>query len=145
MSTEESYARTLTRFASAAIRTLYREKSRFHLRLRENIQDKARDLFEALDSLSSKKSQELEKNAVIKLQEFFFAAVTDSVKESQDDRFKCPVLTYIACFAYNKDDTFKLPSQVTSMLAQWEFLLRCTAIYHGHMSFKAKKSESVVR
>ena len=43
--------------------------------------------------------------AVLQLQKFFFAAVTDSVKESQDSRYKCPVISYIAYFAYNEDDT----------------------------------------
>lgn len=71
--------------------------------------------------------------AILRLQEFFFAAVTESVEESCDSRFKCPVLSFIACFAYNEDDTFKLAPRITTLLANWEFLLRCTALYNAHL------------
>ena len=81
--------------------------------------------------------------AVLQLQKFFFAAVTDSIEESQDNRYKCPVHSYIAYFAYNEDDTFKLAPQVTSLLAQWQFLLRCTALYSAHLSHKCGEAQSV--
>jgi hypothetical protein len=84
-----------------------------------------------------------EENAILKLQEFFFAAVTDSTQASQDNLFECPVQAYIACFAYNEDDTFKMASEITSMLAQWKYLLRCTALYHANLSFDAKRSTAV--
>jgi len=77
--------------------------------------------------------------AMERLQEFFFAAVTDSVEESQDNRFKCPVLAYIACFGYNNDNTFKLAPEVTSLLAGWKFLLRCTVLYHAKASTTASE------
>ena len=80
-----------------------------------------------------------------KLQTFFFAVITDSISESQDDRFKCPVEAYIACFAYNEDRTFKIASEITSMLAQWEFLIRCAVLFAGNLSAKDSRIESVAR
>jgi len=37
----------------------------------------------------------------------------------------------MACFGYREDDTFKTPPEVTTMLAHWKFLLRCTALYYA--------------
>jgi len=139
--TGEHYASTLTRFAAAAIRSASRGAGRLRLPLPESTKSKTNELIEALKVLprpkpssatdSETKATLEEKKAVLKLQEFFFSAVVDSVAESQKNRFKCPVLTYTACFAYNEDDTWKLAPQVTSMLAQWSFLLRATALSYA--------------
>lgn len=148
--TGESYARTLTKFAAAAIRSLSREENRFRLPLTDGVREKAADLLDCLLRLPSEskgkrkeplkawggtsghlRRQPDEEAAIHKLQDLFFSATTDSVKESQENRFKCPIMAYIACFAYNTDDTFKAAPQVTSLLAQWQFLLRCTALYHA--------------
>ena len=138
--TGERYARTLTRFAAAAIRSLHRSEGRFRLPLPETTRQKALDLFNALRSLPPPKKRfrhevpakptPEEEAAMLKLQHFFYSSVVDSLSESQQDRFKCPVLTYTACFAYNEDDTWKVAYQATSMLAQWSFLLRGNALYH---------------
>jgi len=143
-----------------------RGEGRFRLPLTEGIQRKAQELFEALAPLpaplprlsrSEKRAMggdspsrtpersPFEGQAVLKLQEFFFAAITDSISESQDDQFRCPVQAYVACFAYNGDDTFKLASGMTPMLAQWEFLIRCTVLFAGHQTAEDKSVESVVR
>jgi len=140
----EQYSQTLTRFVAAAIRTLERPEGQFRLPLTESVKVKATELREALRALPPRASQRKkratssngedtpeEKHAIVKLQQFFFTAVVDSVQESQENRFRCPFLTYTACFAYNADDTFKTAPQVTSMLAQWSFLLRGNALYHA--------------
>lgn len=144
--TAESYARLLTKFAAGAIRSIYRNEKRFRLPLTEGLREKANDLLKKLESLPSpgkrpaktpgdtRTLSSREKDAVISLQRFFFSAITESIDDRQANKFTCPVLTYIACFAYKKDDTFKLASQITSCLAQWSFLIRCTALYHGTMS-----------
>lgn len=150
--TAELYARTLTKFVAAAIRSLHRNEQRFRLPLTSSLEKKAGDLFERLESLPApgKKPQENsgesrglsaeEKNAMISLQDFFFSAVTESTDSREADKFTCPILTYIACFAYNDDDTFKVAPQITSMLAQWLFILRCTALYHGTASSTKERS-----
>jgi len=138
----ERYSRTLVRFVSAFLRSMHREMTRFRLPLPEAAVVKAEELYRALETLpatSSKSSRKgpvaeipgPEADAALKLQEFFFSSVVDSVPESRENKFKCPVLAYTACFAYNEDDTWKLAPQVTSMLAQWSFLLRGTSIYHA--------------
>jgi len=136
--TGELYARTLTRFAAAAIRSLNRSEDRFRLPLTNMMRSKASQLFEALKSLpgtlpAGDVLSPGENSAVLKLQEFFYTSVTDSLRESVEDKFKCPVMTYAACFAYNEDDTFKVAHQVTSMLAQWSFLLRANALYYAKL------------
>jgi hypothetical protein len=166
----DSYAQTLTRFVAASIRTFRWGGDIYRLPLPETFRKKVGAIFEALESIPPRKQGKKKRSskshdsepvtkltseppelapeleaAVRRVQEFFFAAVTDTVKESQDDQFKCPVLAYIACYSYNGDDTFKIASQVTSMLAQWQFILRCTALYHGHMSAEADKSTSVIQ
>lgn len=142
---------------------------RYCIPLQDSVKNKALDLYDALKGIPEryklekrpKRRRELLSNtthndqvhslspevmeAVLQLQMFFFAAVTESVMESQDSRYKCPVLSYIACFAYNEDDTFKLAPQVTNLLAQWQFLLRCTALYSAHLSFESGQAQSVTR
>ena len=150
--TQESYARTLAKFAAALIQSLDRDETRFRLPLTNGVSEDARSLLAALESLPCGEKQKekpsegkkgeipsiqeedlshAKKKAVRALQRLFLSAVTDSIKESQGNRFKCPVLAYIACFAYNSDDTFKVPFQLTSVLAHWQYLLRCTALYQG--------------
>ena len=73
---------------------------------------------------------------ILKLHEFLCSVVTDSIQTSQDNRFQCPVQAFITCFAYNDDDTFNVVTQVTSLLAQLQFLIRCTALYQSHMVTK---------
>ena len=164
--TGESYARTMTRFAAASIRSLSREENRFRLPLTDGVKEEAAALLSCLLRLPSeskgkrkelsntwgaasgphKQRQPEETAAIHKLQDLFFLATTDSVEESQQNRFKCPVLAYVACFAYNSDDTFKAAAQVTSPLAQWQFLLRCTALYHARTaSIERTDGPSAVR
>lgn len=137
----DRYANTVTRYAAAAIRSLGRSTDRLRLPLPKSTEDRTRELLEALESLPPRphpgrknpdaKITPPEQEAVVKLQDFFFSSVVDSVEESQQNRFKCPVSTYTACFAYNEDDTWKVAIQVTSMLAQWSFLLRATALFNA--------------
>lgn len=158
----------MTKFAAASIRSIHRDEGRYCLPLQDSVKNEVLCLCDALKGIPegyklekrSKRRRELLSNvcddqvhslppevmrAVLQLQKFFFAAVTDSVKESQDSRYKCPVLSYIACFAYNEDDTFKLAPQVTTLLAQWQFLLRCTALYSAHLSYECGGVQSVTR
>lgn len=69
---------------------------------------------------------------LLKLQKYFFLCVTATVKSLKDEKFQCPVHVYLACYGYNLDDTFKTPSEVTSQFANWEYLLRCTALFQSH-------------
>ena len=77
------------------------------------------------------------------LQEYFFLIVTRCAKAASDKRFTCPLQVYLACFGYNEDDTFKPPSQVTTLLANWQYLLRCTALYQASRLVELKKAGSV--
>lgn len=152
---------TLTRFAAAAIRSLNPGPDRFKLHLQAEVRSKAEALLLALRSISYER--QISKNAtppedldlddnflpekeaaVHALQNFFFSAITDSLEESTADRFKCPVLAYVACFAYNVDDTFKTADKITSLLANWLFLLRCTALYRAR-SIGGRNGPSVLR
>jgi len=159
--TDESYAATLARFLCASIRTLVREQDRFRLPLPGSLKDRAQALLTALQSLSpqarkrkGKKASNLDpapeaespnpdpdvqsrNEAVLRLQDFLYSVVTESIQESQEDRFKCPVQAFIACAAYNEDDTFKQAHQVTSLLARLQFLLRCTALHYAQACSKA--------
>jgi hypothetical protein len=146
--THRDYGRTLTKFAAAAIRSLSRlGNDRFKLPLNEVLLSAVDDLKLALQKLpwdsttdeltdlpTGSEPKELptdEMVAVSALQRFFFTAMTGTIDGSTMDRFKCPALTYIACFAYNPDDTFKGASEVTSLLANWKFLLRSTALFEA--------------
>ena len=78
------------------------------------------------------------------LQDFFFYSVTGIIKTPHDDKFTCPVQVYIACFGYKSDDTFKTAPELTSLLANWQYLLRCTALYQAHQLFEANEVGSVL-
>lgn len=137
--------RTLVRFVAAGIRSVNRDQARCRLPLTEDLEVKARELYEALARFdrrveASERAKALE-GLVHLFQDFFFRCVTEMVKEAEDEKFKCPVQVFMACFAYNEDDTFKTPSEVTSVLAQWQYLLRCTALHHA--ATLAKKDETV--
>ena len=143
--THGSYVMVVTRFAAAAIRTLSRADNRFKLPLSDGVRSKVEALkaslekitYQALDTTrkqlpTGKKPKKLLEGrlAVVRaLQEFFFSAVTGMVDGSTANRFKCPVLTYVACFSYQPDNTFKTAWDITSLLANWKFLLRVTAIF----------------
>jgi hypothetical protein len=144
--THREYGRTLTTFSAAAIRSRLRLDGRFKLPLDSMVVSKVEALVQALERVShgptddGSELTELPKTAdpvelapedseaVLALQDFFFSAVTGTVDGSTMDRFKCPVLSYIACFAYQPDDTFKTASDITPALAIWKFLLRATAL-----------------
>ena len=147
------YRRTLTRFAAAAIRSFSkRQEKRFKLPLNDAVVSKVDALIVALQKLpytpaTDSELKELPKrkvpeelapedmDAVLALQDFFFSAVTGTIDGSTMDRFQCPVLTYIACFAYKPDDTFKTASEVTPLLAVWKFLLRATALFEARRRY----------
>lgn len=81
---------------------------------------------------------------VRELQEYFFLSVTSMVEVAKDKKFQCPVQVYLACFGYNNDDTFKTPSEVTSQLANWQYLLRCTALFQVNLLSKLEKVGSIL-
>ena len=81
---------------------------------------------------------------IVKLQEYFFLSITTVIKSAKDEKFTCPVQVYLACYGYNDDDTFKAPSELTSQLAGWQYLLRCTALFQANRLLKLKKVDSVL-
>jgi len=143
--TELGYARTMTRFAAAGIRSILREEGSCRLPLNDNVRARAEELNNALHNFVPSGNDTTPPDSAIEaLQQYFFLAVTDMVKDARDRKFQCPVQVYIACFAYNEDDTFKAPSQTTSLLACLQFLLRSTALYHAFAENKANESVSAL-
>lgn len=140
---------------AAAIRSLYSRKDgeRFKLPLNDAVASKVAALVKALRDVplpppADSELKELPKDeddliklapedmkAVLELQNLFFTATTATVDGSTMNRFKCPVLSYIACFAYEPDDTFKTASEITPMLAIWKFLLRATALFEARQAY----------
>lgn len=158
-STKDSYRGTLTRFIAAALRSIGRAEVRCRLPLTEDIKVEARKLLGEL-----KKYQEIVKAVVEEtprgrppptvevpdtltrqLQHLFFRCVTGMVEEAEDERFRCPVQVYMACYGYNEDDTFRTPPEVTSVLAVWQFLLRGTALYESWVTAEADETTSALR
>jgi len=78
------------------------------------------------------------------LQDFLFFSITGIIKTAYDEKFTCPVQVYMACYGYNSDDTFKSTAQLTSTLANWSYLLRCTTFYQANKLFKANAVGSVL-
>lgn len=112
-------------------------------------------LFKELKSYSTEASKkkststnfpdtDVPKSLLDNLQEYFFLTVTTVIKSAHDEKFTCPVQVYLACFGYNEDDTFKLPSQLTSPLANWQYLLRCTALYEANRLVESRAVDSVL-
>lgn len=62
------------------------------------------------------------------------------VQVTADKKFSTSMQVFMACFGYKEDDTFKTPSEVTSVLAQWHFLLRCIALYYAAEASKKDKT-----
>jgi len=79
-----------------------------------------------------------------KLQEYFFLSVTTVIKSAKDEKFTCPVQVYLACYGYNDDDTFKAPSEITPQLANWQYLLRCTALFQANRLVELEQADSVL-
>lgn len=138
--TEDSYARTLATFVGAGIRSAFRDETRCRLPLTETFKTQALLLYNALERSTiavpvpvdgTKDKIAVPRPLIDLLQDFFFSCVTATVDVAADKKFSTPVQVYMACFGYRKDDTFKAPSEVTSVLAKWQFLLRATALYHA--------------
>jgi hypothetical protein len=142
--TEDSYTKTLTRFVAACIRSSRRSSQRCRLPLTEDQRKAATSLSRSLE-----KSPALidPKNVPIPLlrevQAFFFDCVTKRSPEAEDQQFSCPVQCYIAAYSFNKDNTFKLPHDLTSLLANWQYLLRATALYEAKLAHSDEKSGSM--
>jgi hypothetical protein len=150
-SKHREYGRTVTKFSAAIVRSLLTraDKERFKLPVNGTVALKVNALVLALDKVpfptqtDESELKELPKTdglvqltsedleAVLALQDLFFSAVTGTIDGSTMDRFKCPVLSYVACFAYQPDDTFLTASEITPMLAIWKFLLRATALFEA--------------
>ena len=155
---DANYTRIVASFVAAGLRSLHRGEDRCRLPVQGTLTKVARELFKALqdytpkftmpDPATAKKgSNQLVKldspdSLVDKLQEYFFLSVTGFIKSIKDEKFKCPVQVYLACFGYNDDDTFKRPSDVTPHLAAWTYLLRCTALLQAHQAAELKQTES---
>jgi hypothetical protein len=106
---------------------------------------KAQKLYDALESFKPHAKETVPDVVIEALQEYFFHSVTSMVEVAKDKKFGCPVQVYIACFAYNVDDTFKGPSQVTSLLACLQFLLRGTALYQANILAVPESDASVLK
>jgi hypothetical protein len=100
---------------------------------------------ETLTSSTKRFRFDLPPSLINSLQEFFFLSVTNPNKGAEDKQFTCPVQVFLACFGYNEDDTFKMPSEVTSHLAGWQYLLRCTALFQAVRLEETKKVHSALK
>jgi hypothetical protein len=76
-----------------------------------------------------------------KLQEYSFLSIAGFIESIKDKKFKCLVQVYLVCFGYNTDDTSKSPSNVTSHLATWTYLLKCIAMLQAHWEADLKGTE----
>ena len=79
------------------------------------------------------------------LQKLFFSLVTNVTADTSDHQFSCPVQCFIAACSYNIDDTFKPSTSMTSMLAQWQFMLRATGLYAAHLDVVNQRAESILQ
>jgi len=135
---------------AAGIRSVHRSETRCRLPLTEELKTKAMKLYRGLEAFKNQPPEregdyaaaEVPEQLIELLQDYFFTCVTGMVKEAMDETFATPVQAYMACFGYREDDTFKTPPEVTSVLAQWQYLLRCTALYHATARSKRDKTVS---
>ena len=82
---------------------------------------------------------------IASFQQYFFLCVTSVIKSAEDEKFACPVQAFLACFGYKDDDTFRTASEVTSHLAGWQFLLRCTALVEAFRLEQSKQAHSALK
>lgn len=150
---------------AAGLRSLRRDRQRCRLSVTSSIEAAGRQLLVQLQEYASAASapsgpasnSHADTNSINRFrftiprpllnsfQEYFFLSVTSVVKNAQDTQFACPVEAFLACFGYNEDDTFKMPSEVTSHLAGWQYLLRCTALFEAVRLHNSGKAQSVLR
>lgn len=146
---------------AAGLRSLHRNQNCCKLPLPQNVEAAAQRLFRELEGFSNQGPGGTRTKAptspasvaatpvgltsiIAALQDYFFLSVTSSVDAARDEKFACPVQAYLACFGYNEDDTFKTAPEVTSLLASWQFLLRCTALHEAVTRSKEKKVDSAL-
>ena len=142
---EDAYTRTLTSFIAACTRSQNRGDDRCRLPLNVHQLGLIATLSDTLQSCQYPlKDHELE-SLVTQQQELFFSLVTNTNSTAADNQFACPVQCFIAAGSYNGDDTFKAPHSMTSILAQWQFLLRATGLYGAHLHTKAGGSMSILQ
>jgi hypothetical protein len=95
---------------------------------------------------SSKQPEKEEmEDLVYHMQQLFFSLTSTTNAAANEKQFSCPVQCFLAACSYNRDDTFKSPKGMTSMLAQWQFMLRATALLAADLSTKGGDSNSVFR
>jgi hypothetical protein len=116
--------RTLTRFIAACIRSQALPAGGCKLPLTGQQTKIARSLLERLRQSGGEATEELQRD----LQSLLFACATDPDAQVHGETFSCPIQCFIAASSYNEDDTFKPPAGMTTILAQWQFLLRATAL-----------------
>ncbi|KAF9780644.1 hypothetical protein BJ322DRAFT_1112646 [Thelephora terrestris] len=126
---ENNYTRTLTRFVAGCIRTHQHPGASCQLPLTTEQQNLTQELCQRINR--AQRPQDVTDDLVEGLQSLFFACVTRRSPDAEDKQFQCPVQCFIAAYSYNPDDTFKPPSSMTSLLANWQFLLRATAMYQA--------------
>jgi hypothetical protein len=162
------YRAIFTRFVAAGLRSLSRGQERCRLPLTDDLKQAARELLDHLQAYAQapsappvpseghsdgdKHPSEVKRSKIVvpppllhSLHTFFFLCVTSVIKGTQDSKFKCPVQVFLACFGYNEDDTFKMPSELTSHLAGWQYLLRCAALYEAVSLEESGRVDSVFR
>jgi hypothetical protein len=153
-------------FVAAGLRSLDLDESSCRLPLTDSLRTAAQTLLKNLEAYANAPSTpsgppnddddsptftnkrfrfDLPSSLLSSFQEYFFLSVTSSTKSAEDKQFACPVQVFLACFGYNKDDTFKMPSEVTSHLAGWQYLLRCTALFQAVQLERSKKVDSALR
>jgi len=152
----------MIKFLAAGLRSLHRGSHQCKIPLSQELKPIAQKFFDDLSNYSTllpecptniNRSKPNDPDAaneppvpeslLSSLQDFFFSSVTGIIKTPHDNKFTCPVQVYIACFGYKRDDTFKTAPELTSLLANWQYLLRCTALYQAHKLFEANAVGSV--
>jgi hypothetical protein len=137
--------RTLTRFIAGCIRSCSRADDSCKFPLTPEQTELATQLLSYLQNVHAPlRPADVPDDLVQGLQSLLFACVTRRRITAGDEQFHCPVQCFIASYSYNDDDTFKRPHSMTTLLANWQFLLRATALYEAKAAVSSGRSETMV-
>lgn len=145
---EDAYGRTMTRFISACVRSQSGPRTSNNSCKLPLTPEQIKLTAELMNCLEINRNQPTEdemQDLIGHLQSLFFSLTTNPPTGARDKQFSCPVQCFIAACSYNEDDTFKLPSSMTSMLAHWQFLLRATGLYGADLAASDDGTDTVLR
>jgi hypothetical protein len=138
--TQNAYAHTAVKFIACCLRCLSREHGKFCLPLTPKQQRWLLSLEQSLIKLGSLKPSSDTSNQVLAqqgvcetaFQNAFFFLATGCLDSSNGSRFDSPLYCFLAVSFLDEQGKFAEPKNMTSHLAQWKFLLRCTLMRFAH-------------